>query len=832
MIDHLKSTLTASGCSLVIYESDQLANITADQSHADDIIGLIVEPNSMTLNTDGNGVTKQFPATTVEIMKMVRPEDAAENNRATLESLAEIARYFAFGLINSGLYHKIPTITANKITENKYDANVIGWSLSIQLRPLANQNNCVITFPADSTVEPINFVRLTADELAAIRGANLPNAANVFATMDDLPSIPENELTGDELDAIQQSNDPSLYNVFATMNDIPDNELTPDELAAINGANDPSASNVFATMDDLPLNELSGDQLDGIQYAHSPSLYNPFATLNDTPVIPNATESAAGIAEIATQTETNTGTDDQRIVTPLKQKTYVAAAIVAIYNTESVSRTIYVATTGNDTTGDGSVGLPFLTINKALTTIKKILNTGITITIQLGAGTFDIAESEFAIIGTLTGSGGLTIQGTLALANSGFTLGAADATDLLKYGVSGGTTASWTTDQWKFYFAKSGANYYPITHNTTTTISICLGGASGITEIYQLQTILNVTATTNSIIKMFIDFTYQNIEMIPVNSNNKYNLPTSTIYFTECYFHATAQKNIWCQKCYGSAMNRCSSNFVSWIFPDNIFSVVHTNNFFYAPASSATGLMQVGADKLSIRDDTFENTGTSLNSYCIRGYQKGGFTAGTNNNYIKFINSKIAFQYGSTCDIDFTQATTYIILINVTYFARKFTGVSDYDPNRFKINYANLKGSLITRWFYDTIYEFVNVVTGRLLSIPTIIYPEIDPGLSAALPNNATTNVVIGNKLQNRSIVIEYQITRGTTHEMNRLQIIHNGTTLTLFEPTPVGDDVGVSFAVAFSTNDIQLQCTMTNTGTAATMKYNASRVIITPLTI
>lgn len=38
-----------------------------------------------------------------------------------------------------------------------------------------------------------------------------------------------------------------------------------------------------------------------------------------------ATETVAGIAEIATQTETNTGTDDARIVTPLKFQTRLAA---------------------------------------------------------------------------------------------------------------------------------------------------------------------------------------------------------------------------------------------------------------------------------------------------------------------------------------------------------------------------------------------------------------------------------------------------------------------------------------------------------------------------
>lgn len=43
-----------------------------------------------------------------------------------------------------------------------------------------------------------------------------------------------------------------------------------------------------------------------------------------------ATESASGIAEIATQAEVNTGTDDLRFVTPLKLAVYVGNAIAAI----------------------------------------------------------------------------------------------------------------------------------------------------------------------------------------------------------------------------------------------------------------------------------------------------------------------------------------------------------------------------------------------------------------------------------------------------------------------------------------------------------------------
>ena len=58
------------------------------------------------------------------------------------------------------------------------------------------------------------------------------------------------------------------------------------------------------------------------------------ATVNDIAdytidQIPAATESVAGIAKIATQAETNTGTDDARFITPLKLRFGFAASFAA-----------------------------------------------------------------------------------------------------------------------------------------------------------------------------------------------------------------------------------------------------------------------------------------------------------------------------------------------------------------------------------------------------------------------------------------------------------------------------------------------------------------------
>ena len=71
-------------------------------------------------------------------------------------------------------------------------------------------------------------------------------------------------------------------------------------------------------------------------------LYNS-ATYN------SATETAAGIAELATQAETNTGTDDTKIVTPLKLKTYVATQVVSA--TETIPGIIEIATQSETNTG-------------------------------------------------------------------------------------------------------------------------------------------------------------------------------------------------------------------------------------------------------------------------------------------------------------------------------------------------------------------------------------------------------------------------------------------------------------------------------------------------
>lgn len=72
-------------------------------------------------------------------------------------------------------------------------------------------------------------------------------------------------------------------------------------------------------------------------------------------------------------------------------------------------KTIYVATTGNDTTGDGSAGAPYATITKAKSVIPKNLN-GFMATINIAAGTYVEAVTLYGYHG---GKFRLTTSGTV-----------------------------------------------------------------------------------------------------------------------------------------------------------------------------------------------------------------------------------------------------------------------------------------------------------------------------------------------------------------------------------------------------------------------------------
>ena len=135
----LETILTSAGCTLVLYESDKLANLKTDQSLQHDIIGLIIQPNSFVKEVKANSIFEHYPNMTIEILHQARLEDSADNNEAIFIALDKVCDKIILYLIDAGVYKKITPVNMTKVLETKYDANCIGWSMSIDLTFLENK---------------------------------------------------------------------------------------------------------------------------------------------------------------------------------------------------------------------------------------------------------------------------------------------------------------------------------------------------------------------------------------------------------------------------------------------------------------------------------------------------------------------------------------------------------------------------------------------------------------------------------------------------------------------------------------------------------------------
>jgi hypothetical protein len=136
----LKTILAASGCTLVIYEQDKLINLMTDQSDQNDVIGIITQLNSVRLEVKANAIMEHYSTLTVEILQQVRLEDAADTNETKLQATLDICKEVILRLIADAEFKTLLPVELLKIQETKYDANVIGWAIPLDLIYLKNEN--------------------------------------------------------------------------------------------------------------------------------------------------------------------------------------------------------------------------------------------------------------------------------------------------------------------------------------------------------------------------------------------------------------------------------------------------------------------------------------------------------------------------------------------------------------------------------------------------------------------------------------------------------------------------------------------------------------------
>lgn len=143
----IKQIMSDSGCTLIVYDQQQLANLFTDQSNQLDVIGVLFQPNSIMLEVKANAIHEHYNPLMIDIMMQVRLEDKAETNEWKLQKCLDICKQIIVRLIHTAEFKTILPVTVNKIFETKYDANCTGWSIGLDLYYLLNENKYPCTSP-------------------------------------------------------------------------------------------------------------------------------------------------------------------------------------------------------------------------------------------------------------------------------------------------------------------------------------------------------------------------------------------------------------------------------------------------------------------------------------------------------------------------------------------------------------------------------------------------------------------------------------------------------------------------------------------------------------
>jgi len=152
----------------------------------------------------------------------------------------------------------------------------------------------------------------------------------------------------------------------------------------------------------------------------------------------------------------------------------------------------YIEVGGSDLNDGLSIENAFASLKPIIKYVQTIHFTD-TLTINFGAGNFQIDEDLQRLAEKSSGNGELSIKGAWTEVVSDVDLVSVPANDPFTYTVTvGGNTPSWVEDQYDTY--AFGSNKIPVTGNTASTLSLSDRGQTSTDAIYQRASILNIDA--------------------------------------------------------------------------------------------------------------------------------------------------------------------------------------------------------------------------------------------------------------------------------------------------------------------------------------------------
>jgi hypothetical protein len=512
---------------------------------------------------------------------------------------------------------------------------------------------------------------------------------------------------------------------------------------------------------------------------------------------------------------------------------------------EGADRTIYVDVSGNDTTGDGSIGNPYKTIYKALTTIGYNMD-GHTITIKLSSGIFQY-DASCDYIRTQQANGEIVLQGTKVYDTSILQITQPNpTTDPFTYNVSvNEVTPSWTNNQWRKYFIDVSAvagQAYPIASSSTWTLEVSdvsltrIGKNKG---IFHLDTSINLASSqyTGEVQFMELKVNLNSSVIFGFLSNN------FSINHIRCIFTTSvaAGCNLYYYGAQGN-INACYNENIK-IYPYLSSVITFGNNVFTLPTS--TGGISLNYAQLS--------SGTVFNSIFFRDAvgQYGIYVAqgasiignyGLNNlnqYYLKFKNINYPFYPGTIISKYIFPENFNIILENTSYLLRMSANVAAGISGLIAIFKNKFIGSPTLRWIYDT-GEFVKWYNPPMcdIDIQGVLYREIDPNNILKLVTNTTTDISIGSLIQNKSISVDYTVQRATSYAEGSFNILIDSCnnlipSVDRYISSGTGADASaIRFDAVLDVSIVKWRTTLDASGGDASLNYNITRVMKYPFTL
>lgn len=519
-------------------------------------------------------------------------------------------------------------------------------------------------------------------------------------------------------------------------------------------------------------------------------------------------------------------------------------------DTEWEERTVHVEVTGRDEVADGTVSNPFKTIRAALANVKTHIKADVTV--KFGIGTFDLDINDFDRLSqvfvhteirlTIEGTPVVLVDGTLGLTRTG-------GDPWLYDGLISGGSPSWSTNEFQDKFIGSGGLPKKVIYkNSATQMGIAENdGATSEDSIIELGTKINVlgkryldTIDTPGFGQTYFDYLHflmpdeQRLqqprngikmqvnncvfETTVANKSNQYQTKAKQFFNTYynsifiCNFTTTNNPVKGAVRFNGSALYNCVIRNKGTATGGLAPGLHITNEWFaldecvFMNFAHAIDLDN-GADLKLEGDLLIEDCGNAIRLYI------GGSRVQLNN-----------FQfYLNNVDYMFSSYQTYSDMY-VDLGPNDVVGTPDtawrvpYTPSTGLWGAVNIGTSVLA-------HHVNNDRARRIYIRMPNEFPSLEENLIETLTNNATTNIVIGSKARNHSMFIKYSIVRDNETETNTLQISNNGVAVAVAEGTLTGQDAGASFAVAYDSDDIQLQVTLDN-DVEGSFKYNIERTI------